>query len=290
MSEDLSRTGTPSHHHGDSDSDGNADPGHRRHQPATSTGVTHSGPAGGLSALAGIHSALASGGLLSSVHPSGVSLGPPLPPPPHLLPYLYPGAMYPGGLHQLSQLLHHPAGPHPPGALGGLGAMANAHMAGHNLLLNAQLALAAQHQLFHPYQNLSAALAASASAPSMPLAPPPVLPPVLPPPGSTTPPSDGRLKQHRFAPYSLSSPNGHKSTSSASSNGQSSAFETVSPKSSPKAPPSPTGSVASSSSGGGAQHAAEIKSIEKMVNGIDDSPKSPIQAADSTSESKASES
>ena len=90
-----------------------------------------------------IHSALAAsaaaaGGLLSSVHPSTVSLGPPLPPPPHLLPYLYPGAgLYPGGpsLYQLSQLLHHH---HPPGMMNS----AAAHMGhmGHNLLLNAQLA------------------------------------------------------------------------------------------------------------------------------------------------------
>ena len=109
-------------------------------------------PSGVPASLAGgLHSS--AGGLLSSAQPSTVSLGPPLPPPPHLLPYLYPSGLYPGGpsLHQLSQLLHHA----PPGLLGPTGPGGHAAMS-HNLLLNAQLALAAQHQLFHPhaYQNL----------------------------------------------------------------------------------------------------------------------------------------
>ncbi|XP_046655159.1 T-box transcription factor TBX2-like isoform X1 [Daphnia pulicaria] len=343
MSEDMSRTGTPSHHHGDSDSDGNNDhhPHHPHHpsasslhhqlhnhhlnslhphhnhslqhhllvqqqmqqmqqrsrenhlnnQRVSSSAGNHHGSSSALSgqhsagsgsggpgnamlspgsvaaaaaaaaAAQQIHSALANsggaGGLLSSVHPSTVSLGPPLPPPPHLLPYLYPGAgLYPGGpsLHQLSQFLNHAHGhgmnhgPHGPSgpsghAMAGLAAAAasahmGAHMAGHNLLLNAQLALAAQHQLFHPhaYQNLSAAIAAHSAAtnaaaaagqapppsslpssghplsqpppPSLPLAP--VLPVTTPLSSSTTPPSSGggeggqrHRGQHRFAPYSL---------------------------------------------------------------------------------------
>lgn len=280
----MSRTGTPQNIHGDSDSDGGNDgrhhstslqhhlhqharraaaaaaEHHRHHLPPHLPGTGNNAPA-----MSGaIHSALAAsaaaaGGLLSSVHPSTVSLGPPLPPPPHLLPYLYPGAgLYPGGpsLHQLSQLLHHH---HPPGMMNA----AAAHMGhmGHNLLLNAQLALAAQHQLFHPhaYQNLSAATLAAAAAASSASAPPPVPP---------LPPTSAR--GHRFAPYSLAGSSSPKSTSSAIS-----AFETVSPKTSPPRisptgtpnnshPSSPVGNNKSSP-------ASDLKNIEKMVNGLDSS-------------------
>lgn len=63
-----------------------------------------------------------------------ISVGPPIHPPPHLLPYLYPPGLYPP--HHLS-LLHNPA--------------AAAAMNHQNLnfnLFNAQLALAAQHPAF----------------------------------------------------------------------------------------------------------------------------------------------
>lgn len=63
-----------------------------------------------------------------------ISVGPPIHPPPHLLPYLYPHGLYPP--HHLS-LLHNPA--------------AAAAMNHQNLnfnLFNAQLALAAQHPAF----------------------------------------------------------------------------------------------------------------------------------------------
>ena len=63
-----------------------------------------------------------------------ISVGPPIHPPPHLLPYLYPPGLYPPG---------HLLGPAPP--LGGLlGHTPPASMSS-SLLFNAQLALAAQH-------------------------------------------------------------------------------------------------------------------------------------------------
>jgi len=288
LSEDMSRTGTPQNIHGDSDSDGGNDgrhhstslqhhlhqharraaaaaaEHHRHHLPPHLPGTGNNAPvmSGAIHSALAASAAAAAGGLLSSVHPSTVSLGPPLPPPPHLLPYLYPGAgLYPGGpsLHQLSQLLHHH---HPPGMMNA----AAAHMGhmGHNLLLNAQLALAAQHQLFHPYQNLSAAtLAAAAAASSASTAPPP--PPTLPPTSA---------RGHRFAPYSLAGSSSPKSTSSAIS-----AFETVSPKTSPpQRHSSPTGTPNNShpSSPVGnpiikSSPASDLKNIEKMVNGLDSS-------------------
>lgn len=328
LSEDLSRTGSPHNIHGDSDSDGN-DAHHHPHsllhhhaRRAAAAAAEHhqrssslhhplghtagsGGNGGGNNTLSPVmagaglvHSALAAsaaaasaGGLLSSVHPSTVSLGPPLPPPPHLLPYLYPGAgLYPGGpsLHQLSQLLHHHH--HPPGMLNSAAAAAHMGHMGHNLLLNAQLALAAQHQLFHPhaYQNLSAATLAAAAAASASsaaaaasAAPPlPPAPPVLP---TTTTSSGGgsssRGQSHRFAPYSLG--NSPKSSSGGS------AFETVSPKTSPPlqqrsppAPITPTSSHPSSpapitSSTNTKSPASDLRNIEKMVNGLDAAGESP---------------
>lgn len=59
-----------------------------------------------------------------------ISVGPPIHPPPHLLPYLYPPGLYPP--HHL-QLLHNQAA---------------AAAMGPGLLFNAQLALAAQHPAF----------------------------------------------------------------------------------------------------------------------------------------------
>uniref|UniRef100_A0A182KBD5 Uncharacterized protein n=1 Tax=Anopheles christyi TaxID=43041 RepID=A0A182KBD5_9DIPT len=59
-----------------------------------------------------------------------ISVGPPIHPPPHLLPYLYPHGLYPP--HHLS-LLHNPAA---------------AAAMNPSLLFNAQLALAAQHPAF----------------------------------------------------------------------------------------------------------------------------------------------
>lgn len=72
-----------------------------------------------------------------------ISVGPPIHPPPHLLPYLYPHGLYPP--HHLSQFLHNPAA-----------AAAMNHPGLNFNLFNAQLALAAQHPaLFGHYSGHS---------------------------------------------------------------------------------------------------------------------------------------
>ncbi|KAK4878688.1 hypothetical protein RN001_011194 [Aquatica leii] len=181
----------------------------------------------------------------SGEYPSpNISVGPPIHPPPHLLPYLYPPGLYPGaGGHHFG----------PP-----LGLFTGAHNPGMNpsLLFNAQLALAAQHPaLFSHYSNLAH-------------------------PGPThlspTSPIHNHLKGgHRFAPYTL--PNSGVTNSPLGS-----AFETVTPS-------SHTRSLSNSPSGKARQSSlsppvrpntsspktditsspSDLKSIEKMVNGLD---------------------
>ncbi|KAK2714783.1 T-box transcription factor TBX3-like isoform X2 [Artemia franciscana] len=117
---------------------------------------------------------------------TNVSVGPPLPPP-NFLPYLYPGALYPGApVHPFFQ----------PQNIAASGS--NLAAMSHNLLLNAQLqALAAQHSLLSGggYPNLGATLAAAAAAMSNQV------------------PTTDRLKSHRFAPYTLpTSPSGSGSS------------------------------------------------------------------------------
>ncbi|XP_014238255.1 optomotor-blind protein-like [Trichogramma pretiosum] len=151
-----------------------------------------------------------------------VTVGPPLHHPP-LIPYLYPtvSGLYPPPSHLM-----------PPSPLGLHGSVTT------NMLLNAQIALAAQHSsLFSHYnpQHLMNSLQTFKA-------------------------------NHRYAPYTL--------PSHAPSPG--SAFETVTPGSrggtiSPRSPPprpptgspTPAGSIASSATG-------ELKSIENMVNGLQD--------------------
>lgn len=97
---------------------------------------------------------------------SHLSAGPPIHPPPHLLPYLYPHGLYPPPSHM--SMLHNQAA----------AAAAAMNHPGFNpgLLFNAQLALAAQHPaLFGHY---------SGHSPASPL---------------------NALKNHRFSPYSLPS-------------------------------------------------------------------------------------
>lgn len=245
-----------------------------------------------------------------------ISVGPPIHPSPHLLPYLYPHGLYPGhhapGLHQL--LGQHPpplslfTGSGPPGI----------HP---QLLFNAQLALAAQHPLFgHAYPGLGSALSAASTIPT-----------------STGPLLSERLKAaHRFTPYGLQpvTSTGSSSTSILGTSPLGSAFETVtpgslhgSPKHSPRmessssasdaaqsktinvvaptpiiatptksvTPPSPaklnnnTTTPAIIKSGVPAAGtttttvSSELKSIEKMVNGLDNS-KSELNNEKSSSE------
>ncbi|KAK9686636.1 Optomotor-blind protein N-terminal region [Popillia japonica] len=187
----------------------------------------------------------------SGEYPSpNISVGPPIHPPPHLLPYLYPPGMYPG------------AGGPPFGPP--LSLFTGAHNPGMNpsLLFNAQLALAAQHPaLFSHYSNL-----AHPNPHGHHLSP--------------TSPIHNHLKGgHRFTPYTL--PNSNQTVSSSPLG---SAFETVTPS-------SHTRSLSNSPSGKGgrggslspppirpstespkpetASSPSDLKSIEKMVNGLD---------------------
>ena len=180
-----------------------------------------------------------------------ISVGPPIHPPPHLLPYLYPPGLYPPP--PLS-LLHNPAAAMNPGLNPGL-------------LFNAQLALAAQHPaLFGHY---------SGHAPSSPLQ---------------------GMKGHRFSPYSLpglgsafdavtpgSNSGGPRSLSSsprprATSNSPPNRPSSVSPappaapKHSPHTPTAiqcQTGLTGVQPTSSSSSSPSELKSIEKMVNGLE---------------------
>lgn len=175
-----------------------------------------------------------------------ISVGPPIHPPPHLLPYLYPHGMYgAAGAPPFGPPLSLFSGAHPPSM-------------NPSLLFNAQLALAAQHPaLFSHYQNLT-----------------------HPNPHhlSPTSPIHNHLKGgHRFTPYTL--PN----ASGVSSSPLGSAFETVTPSSHTR---SLTNSPSSGKMRGGSvsppirasttspkpevtSSPNDLKSIEKMVNGLD---------------------
>ncbi|XP_049839564.1 optomotor-blind protein-like isoform X2 [Schistocerca gregaria] len=203
-----------------------------------------------------------------------ISVGPPIHPPPHLLPYLYPHGLYP------------PLAPGPPLSL--FAGPGGAPSAAPGLLFNAQLALAAQHPalfghysaLHHPAATAGGGGAGGGGALHHPLG----------------------AKGGRFAPYSLPG------------NSVGSAFETVtpgggtggggSPKSHLHAPPpqhtppgplpqpTPLGPLSTGSSSppaspphqqqqeaapppptAPAATASELKSIEKMVNGLEVKPR-----------------
>lgn len=189
-----------------------------------------------------------------------ISVGPPIHPPPHLLPYLYPHGIYPP--HHLS-LLHNPA--------------AAAAMNHPNLnfnLFNAQLALAAQHPAFFGHYSGHSQISPLHALKG----------------NNNNNPSSSLLtsnSNNRFAPYNLPS------------SGSGSAFDAVTPsKSGPRSlsssprplrnhhhqqhsvsgsPPlnaqrpisvSPTIVVSNDKSS--VRHSpSELKSIEKMVNGLD---------------------
>lgn len=179
----------------------------------------------------------------NGTYPSpNISVGPPIHPPPHLLPYLYPHGLYPP--HHLS-LLHNPA------------AAAAMNHPGFNpgLLFNAQLALAAQHPaLFGHY---------SGHTPASPL---------------------HALKGHRFSPYSLpsglgsafdavtpgSNSGGPRSLSSSPRPRPSSSSPTVNrPISVSPTPPTTAINPCTLSIKPPINSPSELKSIEKMVNGLD---------------------
>lgn len=164
-----------------------------------------------------------------------ISVGPPIHPPPHLLPYLYPHGLYPPP-HM--SLLHNQA------------AAAAMNHPGFNpgLLFNAQLALAAQHPaLFGHY---------SGHSPSSPL---------------------NALKNHRFSPYSLPSGLGSAFdavTPGSNSGGPRSLSSSPRPRATSSSPPNRPISVSPSPpaqlvSKPSSNSPSELKSIEKMVNGLD---------------------
>ncbi|XP_016946287.3 optomotor-blind protein isoform X3 [Drosophila biarmipes] len=194
-----------------------------------------------------------------------ISVGPPIHPSPHLLPYLYPHGLYPP---PHLGLLHNPA------------AAAAMSPAGLNpgLLFNAQLALAAQHPALFGH-----AYAAAGHTPVSPLQ---------------------GLKSHRFSPYSLpgslgsafdavtpgsnanrsGDPAGGLGGGGVVENGPRSLSSSPRPRPASHSPPtrpismSPTTppSLMKQPRGGGAggvaqsQHSpSELKSMEKMVNGLE---------------------
>lgn len=184
-----------------------------------------------------------------------ISVGPPIHPPPHLLPYLYPHGLYPPP--HLS-LLHNPA------------AAAAMNHPGFNpgLLFNAQLALAAQHPaLFGHY---------SGHSPASPL---------------------HALKGHRFSPYSLpsglgsafdavtpgSNSGGPRSLSSSPRPRPSSSSPTNRPIS--VSPTPPTTAINPLATKPPTNSPSELKSIEKMVNGLDVQPSSINGLADDLNKS-----
>ncbi|XP_058465478.1 optomotor-blind protein isoform X1 [Malaya genurostris] len=186
-----------------------------------------------------------------------ISVGPPIHPPPHLLPYLYPPGLYPP--HHLSLLHNHAA----------------AAAMNPSLLFNAQLALAAQHPAFFGHY--------SGHSPSSPL---------------------HSLKGHRFSPYSLPGSGIGSAfdavTPGSNSGGPRSLSSSPHPRAASNSPPTrpisvsptptqnPTSPVSAEAGSTATTTAAvpqppppsmvttmpsnspsELKSIEKMVNGLE---------------------
>ncbi|XP_014260091.1 optomotor-blind protein isoform X2 [Cimex lectularius] len=170
-----------------------------------------------------------------------ISVGPPIHPAPHLLPYLLPYS--PG--------LYHGAGGHPVLAPGPplTSLFSSHHGVTSSLLFNAQLALAAQH----PAAFFGQAAAAYTAG--------------LSPHAHSHSLKAASLASgvHRFSPYSLPPP------SIVGGSPIGSAFETVAPGSgacSPK-PPTPPPTTPSPPKTDTSSTASELKSIEKMVNGLE---------------------
>ncbi|XP_030747054.1 optomotor-blind protein isoform X5 [Sitophilus oryzae] len=206
----------------------------------------------------------------SGEYPSpNISVGPPIHPPPHLLPYFYPPGMYPGagGPNPFAPPLSLFTGGHAPGGMNP------------SLFFNAQLALAAQHPaLFSHYQNLT-----HPSPHNHHLSP--------------TSPIHNHLKGgHRFTPYTL--PNASGGGGGVSSSPLGSAFETVTPSShtrslsnspnstkiraSSLSPPVRSSTVSPKPET--ANSPSDLKSIEKMVNGLDVKHNTASDVADSNSD------
>ncbi|XP_073998871.1 optomotor-blind protein-like isoform X2 [Rhodnius prolixus] len=169
-----------------------------------------------------------------------ISVGPPIHPAPHLLPYLLPYS--PAGLYHGASA-HPVLAPGPP--LGSL--FSSHHGVTPSLLFNAQLALASQaHPAFFGQAAAAAAYTTGLSSPHAHSI-------------------SHSLKTHRFSPYTLPPP------SLVGGSPVGSAFETVTPGSgacSPK-PPTPPPTTPSPPKSHENSTASELKSIEKMVNGLE---------------------
>jgi T-box protein 2 len=215
----------------------------------------------------------------NSSYPSpNISVGPPIQPPPHILPYLYPHGIYNHVTPPLS-LLHNPAMMNNPG-----------------LFLNAQLALAAQHPAFFGhYSGHSASSSSLHNHMKSNRFSPYSLPGFHNQQGSAfdavTPSSGhgggGKSSEHASAERSLSSSPSHNNHSPASNRPQS-ISPTPSQKSSITAHPSTSsskntslqqlnngiddmnnGSASVQTNNCGSGTFSELKSIEKMVNGLE---------------------
>lgn len=167
-----------------------------------------------------------------------ISVGPPIHPPPHLLPYLYPSGLYPP--HHLS-LLHNPAA---------------AAAMNPGLLFNAQLALAAQHPaLFGHYS------AHSATSPLHGLKGHRFSPYSL--PGSFGSAFDAVTPgANSSGPRSLSSSPHPRATSNSPPRPVSVSPTPRKTQSSPQSSTHPAQVISASSP-------SELKSIEQMVNGLE---------------------
>lgn len=205
----------------------------------------------------------------NSSYPSpNISVGPPIQPPPHILPYLYPHGMYNQITPPLS-LLHNPAMMNNPG-----------------LFLNAQLALAAQHPAFFGHYSGHSVSSSLHNHMKSNRFSPYTLPGFHNQQGSAfdtvTPSGVSKSSEHASAERSLSSsPSHHNNHSPASNRPQS-----ISPTPSHKSTVHPSTSSSSKNANNGIDDLngtatvvqtnncstgtfSELKSIEKMVNGLE---------------------
>ncbi|XP_034237200.1 optomotor-blind protein-like isoform X2 [Thrips palmi] len=284
---------------GDSDRDGSessaeshceSEPGERAtaFQPIARSPDKPGGEAGGLA------------GLDASNPTPRMSMGPPIQPPPHLFPYLYPPGLYQGAAAAFQT-------PSPLSLFQGAGAGLGASGMNPGLLFNAQLAMAAQHFGHYPHlgqpggalqHQLKAAAALASGNHRFSPYQLPVPPPVTSPSGSAPGSFHGGVSVGAESPtgsaFETVTPGSHNSSLSACGSPPSRSPPQVSPSLPPKRPasrdlpaPPPTSrskqsppppaagaspplplQVSSPSSTSATSASVELKSIEKMLNGL----------------------
>ncbi|KAK3933315.1 Optomotor-blind protein [Frankliniella fusca] len=236
------------------------------------------------------------GGLSSLDNPAPrMSMGPPIQPPPQLFPYLYPPSLYGGAAAFQAPS---PLSLFGPGGAAGAGLGASGMNPG--LLFNAQLAMAAQHFGHYPHLGQPGGAlqhqlkAAAALANNHRFSPyqltPPVAPPVTSPPGAPYPVSVGAESPTGSAfetvtprsacgsPPTRSPPQvspslplkrpASRELPSAPPPSRSKPSTPPPPSSSPTPPSSMPLQVPSPSSTSTTSASVELKSIEKMLNGL----------------------